>query len=621
MAEDNGICTVFLCGIEEFYSSETAVDASIKKCADLMPHFLAAGIDVGIWVNSFGHGLADITNYDEKGRYQGFVGENGETPSDCFCPSDKELQRDFLAFVKKIAAIKPSVLMIDDDFRLGQRTYALGCFCPNHMADICRRLGEEISREELVKKAFSGGPNRYRDAYIASMNDTLVGFAKMLREGVDEVYPEMRLGICMCFDVWDTEGTDAIEIANALAGGTKPYLRANGAPYWQVFCPTGKDMWGWGSIISAIEYNRVQSAWCHEYGIECMGEGDTYPRPRYTVPANYLEIFDLALVANGELTDGLLKYMYDYRHALGFEDGYGERHERNEKSREALAEIFEGKRAIGVRVFEHMKRLRDTDFGEQYPGWSRDALYSFFSRGQYPMSHNGIPTAYYGCKGAVVAFGENARHLPRELMKFGVITDAVGAKILTERGFDVGFKGFEYETYSLEKYPTGDVIMFEKVATVKLECKEGAEVTSVFSPSGSPATYRYENADGVKFFVMAYDSYRTPPYMIAPDYIVDYNRQAQLMDAIEWIENKPLIAKSKKHPFLYTTAYRNDADGSVALGLFNVFADSIYECEIELGEEFGSVKFVNCEGVLDGRTVRLKGEISPFSFAALELKK
>lgn len=53
--------------------------------------------------------------------------------------------------------------------------------------------------------------------------------------------------------------------------------------------------------------------------------------PRYTIPANHLEIFDLALVACGEL-DGILKYMYDYRHPLGFEDGYDMRHRRNEKA-------------------------------------------------------------------------------------------------------------------------------------------------------------------------------------------------------------------------------------------------------------------------------------------------
>ena len=613
MLKKSKIDRVFFCGFGEFYASERMHNEKIQRLIQIMPSFRGAGIEVGVWINSFGHGLPDITLYDEAGMYQGFVGEDGSTPRDCFCPSDKGVQRDFTDFVRKIAAAKPSILMLDDDFRMGQRTYALGCFCPNHMADICARLGETLTREELVEKIYTGGPNKYRDAYMASMSDTLIDFAKMLRAAVDEVYPEMRLGVAMCFDVWDTNGVDAIQLARAFAGNTKPFLRTIGAPYWQSLSRT------WGDIISTVEYSRFQGTWCRENQIETMGEGDTYPRPRYTIPSNHLEIFDLALVACGEL-DGILKYMYDYRHPFGFEDGYDMRHRRNEKSREELSAIFSGKRAVGVRVFEPMHKLKDSDFGELYPGYSRDILYSFFSRAQYPLSHNGISTAYYGCDGAVAAFGENARHLPKELMKYGVITDCIGAKILTERGFDAGYRGSEYKTYTLEAYPNGETITFDSVATCKMACDKKAEITSVFVDDNSPATYKYENADGVKFFVLGYDSYRTIPHLLCPDYIVDYKRQKQLIDAIEWIEGKPLLAKSTKHPFLYITTYRAD-DGAVAVGLFNVHADGIYECEIELGENYSEVKFVNCSGELMGNKVKLSGEIPPFGFAAFELKK
>ena len=295
------------------------------------------------------------------------------------------------------------------------------------------------------------------------------------------------------------------------------------------------------------------------------------------------------------------------------------RHRKNEKNREELSAIFSGKRAVGVRVFEPMHKLKDSDFGELYPGYSRDIVYSFFSRGQYPLSHNGISTVYYGAEGAVAAFGENARHLPKELIKNGVITDCIGAKILTERGFDAGYRSSEYKTYTLEAYPNGETITFDSVTTCKMACDKKAEITSVFVDDNSPATYKYENADGVKFFVLGYDSYRTPPHLICPDYILDYKRQQQLIDSVEWIEGKPLLAKSTKHPFLYITTYRSD-DGAVAVGLFNVFADGIYDCEIELGESFSKIKFVNCEGKLCGDKVMLSGEIPPYGFAAFELK-
>lgn len=289
---------VFLCGLCEFYSSPSSKEKAMGGCKKIMARLKKEGMEVGVWINGFGHGVLDILFNDKKGDYQKFVGEDGVSAEDCFCPSDQRVQRDYLAFVKEIAKIKPDILMIDDDFRLGQRVYALGCFCPNHIEDICKRVGETLTREQLVEKIYSGGANKYRDAYIASMNETFVNFAKMLRRGVDEVYPKMRLGVAMCFNVWDVDGVDGIELAKAFAGDTKPFLRANGAPYWHILGPTWNGMWG--DLISTIEYNRYQSVWCKNEGIECMGEGDTYPRPRFIIPANHLELFDLALTANGE---------------------------------------------------------------------------------------------------------------------------------------------------------------------------------------------------------------------------------------------------------------------------------------------------------------------------------
>ena len=141
------------------------------------------------------------------------------------------------------------------------------------------------------------------------------------------------------------------------------------------------------------------------------------------------------------------------------------------------------------------------------------------------------------------------------------------------------------------------------------------------SCGNTPATYKYENASGQRFFVFGYDSYRTNAHLVCADYIVDYNRQAQLIEAVEWLSGKPLVAKSFKNPFLYITTYRDEKDGSVAVGLFNSFVDGIYDCEIELGENYSEIKFVNASGELKGNKVKLTGEIPPYGFAAFELKK
>ncbi len=57
-------------------------------------------------------------------------------------------------------------------------------------------------------------------------------FSKTLRNAVDEIDKTIRLGYCLVYEVWDYGETDAIEIAKALAGDTKPFCRTAGAPYW-----------------------------------------------------------------------------------------------------------------------------------------------------------------------------------------------------------------------------------------------------------------------------------------------------------------------------------------------------------------------------------------------------
>lgn len=610
---------VFLCGLCEFYASDEKKTKAIETCVKYKPYFENAGIEIGVWINGFGHGLADITFADRKPTYQQFVGEDGVVAEDCYCPLSEEVKKEYYAFVKRIASeIKPAVLMIDDDYRLNQRSYALGCFCPNHMKDICARLGEEVTREELVEKAFNGGANKYRDAYLQSMHDTLIDFSKGLRKAVDEVYPQMRMGVAMCFDMWDGSGTDGIEIAYALAGNTKPYLRANGAPYWQILGPT----WGgmWGDIISAVEYNRIHAVWSKIGGVECISEGDTYPRPRYIIPSNHLEIFDLMLVADGNF-EAILKYMYDYRHAYDFEQGYSDRHILNEQKRVAIDSVFSGKTRTGVFVYEATSKFRDSELNGVQDGKAREILYSAFSRAQYPLSHNAISTVYEKCDNVVAVFGENARQIPIEYLSNGVITDIIGAKILTERGVDVGYISSEEKIYSSEYFPhANDVLTFSKVVTHKIECNGNAKVNSYFMPDKTPASYRYENEKGQKFFVLCYDSYKTPAYIVNADYIVDYNRQKQLITAIEWLGAKPLDAVTEKNPYTYVATAKS-TDGKMAVGVFNAYPDGINDCKINLDKKYRKIKFTYGKGKLKGDEVTIKGEILPYSFVAFEVKQ
>ena len=60
--------------------------------------------------------------------------------------------------------------------------------CPLHLARISELLGgEEITREILMEKAFTGGKNRYRDAWLQACGESLRILAKKLRAAVDSL--------------------------------------------------------------------------------------------------------------------------------------------------------------------------------------------------------------------------------------------------------------------------------------------------------------------------------------------------------------------------------------------------------------------------------------------------
>ena len=126
-------------------------------------------------------------------------------------------------------------IQFDDDFRYGHLDGGmLGCACKNHLDYVGKLLGEPIDRETLQKHALSGGKNKYRDAWQESKGYYFELFSKEMREAVDAVNPNIRMGLCSCMTTWDIDGTDAATLSRILAGNTKPFLRTIGAPYWAV---------------------------------------------------------------------------------------------------------------------------------------------------------------------------------------------------------------------------------------------------------------------------------------------------------------------------------------------------------------------------------------------------
>ncbi len=606
--ERGKIKRVFIAALTPLYADSFAEFADSEKLKKSVEFFGRNGLEVGVWLGGFGHGssLAHDASEGISKNYIKLTGVGGECFEHGYCPSDENFVADYLKYVKKIASLNPDLIMIDDDFRLNLRSYYFGCFCERHLKEFYRLTGEVIPREKIEELIFCGGKNKYRDAYLEMSKNALMNFAKKVREATDEINPKIRVGFCAVPTTWDFDGTDVSELAKTFAGkNTKPFLRTFGAPYHNQY-----------NIIQAVERERMQFAQLKRAGdgAEIFAEGDLYPRPRYNVNSKCAELFDLAIRCDGN-SDGILKYMFDYTQKTGYETGYIEKHIKGLELAQSVAKLFENKRSDGIFVFEETHKIRKWELPlqkeEQIAGRLYDARFSSVSF----IAENSVPTCYCESEFPVAVFGENARYVSEDMLKNGAVLDVIAAKILKERGIDVGLLNCEKASGVAGEYYSkfdDEICGIGGCRIYSVTVESGAEVLSWIMPQKTAGAYRYENKDGVRFLVFAADFYFSNPSV---NYFKNYYRQKQLTDGLEWVGKKKLPAVCEKHPNLYIMAAKGESSESVLL--INSFPDDIEEPKIKLGGKYRKAKFINCTGTLDEDAVTLS-DIAPYGFAAFE---
>lgn len=583
-----------------------------RELYELNEFFTENGIEVGVWVGiTFGHTANEPVlphKYTKPVTSDGRIGERQ------YCPLDEEYIKDFKILVQDIAKSGIKNILLDDDYCMGSRAGMTGdfdlrgaegmyCFCEHHMKEYRKIFGDDITPEKIAENAFLGKPNKYRSGWLKVMDYSLRHISEELRAAVDEIDDTVRLGICASPSTWDVDGIGADELAKVLAGNTKPFLRLIGAPYW-----VSRNY----PLSKTLEYERLQQYWTKNQGIEVISEGDSYPRPRYCISAARMELFDTALRAAGSF-DGIHKYLLDYCSSCDYETGYVDRHEKNLAVYEQIDKMFSDKKAVGLNIFEKMHLLEDADLSDERFG------YSIYPLSQWFVTDNSIP-ATYGEDGVTVVFGENARHI--ESFDGGLIINLQAAQILTERGVDVGllevgkriFPASEYYREFNER--VGLFCGGMRVYDIKVSDK--ARVLTTLEKDGGKdsefiGAYEYENALGQKFLVYPF-SLGNPYY--AKGLFRSYCRQKQLKKSIEWMGGR-IPAYCHGNPDLYMIAKENEK--ALAVGLWNIFEDSIEKPVVELDKKYSSVKFINCSGELKGNRIELT-RMEPFSFAAFEVE-
>ena len=142
-------------------------------------------------------------------------------------------------------------------------------------------------------------------------------------------------------------------------------------------------------------------------------------------------------------------------------------------------------------------------------------------------------------------------------------------------------------------------------------------VDSIFKPGDSPASYRYENSKGQRFYVLLADMYKSDVNNL--HYFLSYYRQKYLVKAISWLCRKSLPAVCTNNPYLYIQVAKGE-DGSMAVALYNMNFDEIIEPVITLDNNYTNIKFLNCNGTLNNNIVKLDNDIPPYGAVFFEVK-
>lgn len=604
MIKEVGARRVFIAPGREFIFRKE-MDERVKRLQDHVQYFQGEGLEVGVWVNSFGFG--NPFSKEEAGIAAGFTkirAVSGRELGDAICPEDERYVAMFCEQIQRIASVKPDLIMLDDDLCLSVRP-GIGCFCEKHIQLMEEKLGHPINRETMQEDFFEGPKNAYRDAWLDVMSETMKKFCYQVREALDEVDESIRLGFCAGYTSWDMEGATAIELTHILAGNTKPFLRFTGAPYW---VSKMSNRFPGQRLHNIIEFARAQMKWCENEGIEVFNEADSYPRARYQVPGNLLECFDAATVASDDMDT--LKYLFDYFSSTGYETGYLKLHKKNAGLYEFLEQHFTEKKAVGVQVYERMQKFADFDIPK---GWNqKQIMMTELPVAAAILTGLSVPVTYEENPECAVAFHENVDAVTT--MPKRMILDMVAAKRLQEKGVDVGL--LDVPKTTREMSPPVECFGKERISIasssgIYYDCqvKENAVIESVFELDGEEmiASYTYDNGE-TKFLVYAFDAYSIPQ---SGTVFCSYGRQQQLFD---FYADYPVL---KKCPYVYQLCKRDEKE-TVAF-FANIFEDEIFDFEVELDKEY---KHVDCYGItakLCGKVLKVYSEVPAYGMFAIRL--
>lgn len=245
----------------------------------------AKGVKNGVLIQaSIGHGWI----LGERSPFEKYVGLADGTEIDVECPYGERFREYICSAARTIAMTEPDHIMLDDDLRLIGRSGG-GCACPLHMARFNKLAGVSFTREKLKVALFEDTEeaDRYREAFVRSQKESVIGVALAIRSGIDSVNPNIPGSFC-CVGYNAEFGA---ELAKIMAGRNNPVtVRINNGNY----AAAGARGIDCSFFAAATQIDKLRG--CSDV---ILAETDTCPQNRYSTSAAMLHAHYTGTILEG----------------------------------------------------------------------------------------------------------------------------------------------------------------------------------------------------------------------------------------------------------------------------------------------------------------------------------
>ena len=245
-----------------------------------------SGVEAGILVQSLvGHGWAGSATSQDPMEYA--VNQKNQTVYR-YCMLDPKFRKYTHDAMVLLAKQHPAFFLMDDDMRtINNGPNGVECFCASHMKLYNERMPRKFkdAREliDYLEKAPSSDP--VVQIFEQIRRETLLGYAKLVRDAIDEVDPSIKCGYCSGGGEYLLAG----DIARTLAGKNESFMRINDGNYLEM----------WSQEFNDVMYHcafKSRAAGKIDY---ILDESDTCPHSRYAKSAISMHSHITGAILNG----------------------------------------------------------------------------------------------------------------------------------------------------------------------------------------------------------------------------------------------------------------------------------------------------------------------------------